>query len=303
MLQCLSKTRRLRVMIGVDLSLRPIVWAAPYGERWLTGELPDGPQAADTLIQALQQHQVRERELGLCLPTPQVTTGVIPGQVTGRRARHAARLAAASALRTTPREVVLIAEATADGLGYAAAERLVIRRTMAPWEQAHFRVRVVEPAATALLRAMGTDTVEILIRTGRGAIEIVAGSRRSLVLVRHLALHWEDQEAHMVALELESTRTLLRERGIDSDTVYVGGAGPVDVLRASLARSLTVRPLALHAGYGVAPPPDAAFLAASVALWNAPGAGQSRRAHPWWPRIGGIRAKLRRRRGAARKAA
>ncbi len=73
----------------------------------------------------------------------------------------------------------------------------------------------------------------------------------------------------------------------------------MDALRASLARSLTVRPLAFHARYGVAPPPDAAFLAASVALWSARGAGRSRRAH-LWPKIGGIRARLWRRRGAAK---
>ncbi len=273
-------------MVGVDVSLRPWTWAAPRGGRWLFGDLPDGDPAR-ALREALASSHVREKAVALCIPSRSVVWDAIPGlRAAPRQARKAAALAAAARLRAAARDVVVSVADARDGVTYVGAERATVEAAVAPWLRAGFSVPVVEPAAVSLLRGIGSDAPVVVVRTGAGEVEIVAGSRDRLLFARHLPLPEEAGQADAVRLEVDATIDAARKEGAAIERVLVSGRGDLGALAAAFAGRAAAA--ALSPAHRAPEVPSWALAAASAALWRA-GAPASRQREQ---RAGGVFERL-----------
>ncbi|HLJ58890.1 MAG TPA: hypothetical protein VKZ50_04075 [bacterium] len=257
-----------------------------------TLERPD-PEA---LTEALRVADVRDRMIALAVPTRDVRIGMLAKGLVGARARRAATLAAAQQLRIDPAVVaVSLDHHGSEGTAYVAAPTDTVAKWVAPWSADRWRVSVVEPAGTALLREAGRDTVELFVRTGAGTLDVVVGSRTRWVLARTVDLDWE-HNLPSARVEVEDTITLVRKVGVELGGLVVGGAGAAGILADALSTLGTIRPLMVGAGLDADLPPEA-LVAASVAQWDRQ--RRSQKGLGWSDRMPGLTRLWRRRRSNA----
>src|SRR5579859_5076087 len=108
-------------MVGIDLSLSPVAWAAPRGRGVVHGALDRADPSA--LRDALRAAGVRDRNVALAVradPPRDVWTGLLPKAFAGARARRSAVLAAAQQLKLDPAAVVASLDRVPDGIAYVA---------------------------------------------------------------------------------------------------------------------------------------------------------------------------------------
>ncbi len=277
-------------MVGIDLSLSPVVWAALHGRDLVHGVLDAATPAA--LGEALRTAGVRDRTLALAVqavPPRDVWTGTLPPRLgTGAGARRAAVLAASQQLKVDPGSIVVSFDRGPNGGAYVAAPADAVARWAAPWQAPGWRVRVIEPAAAALLRAAGGAAVELFVRTGTGAVDLVVGSSTRWVLARTVEVDWAT-DLGRARVEVGDTIDLARRAGADPTGLVVGGTGPAGLLMDAIGGLVPTRPLLLRDGAeATAVPPDA-VVAVAMARW----ASASRAATRGAPRGGGAMGGLR----------
>jgi hypothetical protein len=281
-------------MVGIDISLRPVVWACRAGSRWLHGVLGDPP--APSLLEALKTAGVRDRTAALAVSSRDVRIGMLPDVVRGARARRAAMLAACQQLGAGPRDVALSVDRGPKGTSYAAALRETVAAWTRPWRDARIGVRVVEPAAIALLRALAGDDTGLVVSAGEGMLELIVGSRSAFVHARAVEADWAARPP-VARLEVEETLAAVASRhNVEIGWLAVCGRGPIDALARALAGVAPLRDLREARLPGMDTLPPSAAAAASVALWE-------RTARAWsgggsWG-LGPLARLLSRRRGRA----
>jgi len=147
-----------------------------------------------------------------------------------------------------------------------AAPRDAVLRWTAPWLAAPWRMAVVEPAATALLRAAGGDTTEVFVRTGAGMLGFVVGNRTRWVLSRTVELDWE-ADLGRARVEVGDTMDMARKAGGDPTGLVIGGTGQTGLLVDALAGIGTTRSLRLSEASDEAAIPSEAIVAVGMARW------------------------------------
>lgn len=263
-------------MIGLDLSVGGPIWAAPRGREIVTGQLAAPDPAA--LRAAVRAVGVTPHELAIAVPTRDVVVDSLP-RLSLSKARRAARLAAAQRLRIDPDAVVLSLDHTETGVMYVAAPHDRVAAWTDPWRRAGWRVRALEPVATAVLRTAGSDHVEVFVRPGPGVIDIIIGAQRRWVRARTVDIDWRAAPA-TVRVEVEDTIAESRKADVDPGGIAVLGAAPVlvDALTGlGPVRTVAPDPAAADA-------PAEAFAAIAMARWTAP---PPRAVHPARSGIGG----------------
>lgn len=258
-------------MVGIDVSLSPIVWAVPQGRG---GTVHGVLERADPALLdgALKEAGVRDRTVALAVradPRRDVWTGFLPRALAGGRARRSAVLAAAQQLKLDPATVVASLDRVPDGTAYVATPRDTVSRWAAPWLAAPWRMAVVEPAATALLRAAGGDAIELFVRTGAGVLAFVVGSRTRWVLSRTVELDWEG-DLGRARVEVGDTLDMARKAGADPTGLVIGGTGEAGPLVDALAGVAAVRPLRLSEVDDGATIASAWIVAITMARWATP---------------------------------
>lgn len=218
---------------------------------------------------ALRAAGVRGRGIALAIPAVpprDVWIGTLPASLARSRARRAATLAASQQLKVNPADVVVSLDRTQDGITYVAAAHGAIARWAAPWEAARWRVMVVEPAAVALLRSAGGANIEMFVRTGTHALELVVGSRARWVLARTVELDWA-ADLGRAQVEVGDTLDLARKAGVEPAGLVIGGMGPVESLVAATADLGPMRPLVPNESLTGTEVPPEAVAAAGMARW------------------------------------
>lgn len=218
---------------------------------------------------ALREAGVRDRTVALAVradPPRDVWTGLLPKALAGGRARRSAVLAAAQQLKLDPATVVASLDRVPDGTAYVAAPRDAVLRWAAPWLAAPWRMAVVEPAATALLRAAGGDAIDVFVRTGAGMLGFVVGNRTRWVLSRTVELDWE-ADLGRARVEASDTMDMARKAGVDPTGLVIGGTGQAGLLVDALAGVAAVRPLQLPAVDDSAAIASAWTVAITMARW------------------------------------
>jgi len=257
-------------MIGVDLSLSPIVWAAPRRHGIVHGTLDRADPSA--IAAAVRAAGIGDKSVALAVPAVpprDVWIGTLPKALAGARARRAAILAASQQLKADPSSIVVSLDRAPDGTAYVAIPREAVTRWTAPWQAARWQVKVVEPAAVALLRAAGGDAIELFVRTGTSGLELVVGSRIRWVLARMVELDWTADPGH-ARVEIGDTLDLARKAGAEPIGLAIGGVGPAGLLMDAIAGLAPTRPLIWKQPIDAAEIPPAAVVAASAALWASP---------------------------------
>lgn len=253
-------------MVGIDISLRPAVWACRAGPRWLHGVL--GEPLVPSLLEAFQASRVREKAVALAVSSRDARIGMLPEVVRGARARRAALLAACQQLGAGPRDVLLSVDRGPRGASYAAALRETVAAWTAPWKAARLGVRVVEPAATALMRALAAEDTGVIVSAGEGELELVIGSRFAYVHARVVEADWVSTPA-VARLEVEETLAAVAARhNVEIGWLAVCGRGPIDALSRALAGVAPLRDLREARLPGGDALPPSAVAAASVAMWE-----------------------------------
>lgn len=254
-------------MVGIDLSLSPVVWAIPNGGEWLFGQAPSDRESPSAVREALVARGLRDRTVALCLPIRSIVWATIPGlRPRSRQARKAAVLAATTRLHIEPTEAIVSLSSVDGGVMYAAAERSAIEAVMIPWLAAGFAVAVAEPAAVSLLRGAADEVPVVIVRVGVGEVEIVAGSRDRLLFARHLPITWSEGQSNTVRLEVDATIEAARKEGVVIERVLVSGHGDLGALLAAFPNGAAMATLSPQCGAREVP--AWALAAASVALWK-----------------------------------
>jgi len=286
-------------MVGLDLSVSPVVWAALHARGLVHGVLDAATPAA--LGEALRTAGIRDRHLALAVhavPPRDVWTGTVPPRLgTGAGARRAAVLAASQQLKVDPGSLVVSFDRGQNGGAYVAAHVDAVACWAVPWQAPPWQVRVIEPAAAALLRAAGGAAIELFVRTTTGAIDLVVGSSTRWVLARTVEVDWAT-DLGRARVEVGDTIDLARRAGVDPTGLAVGGTGPAGLLMDAIGGLAPTRPLLLGDSAEATAVPPEAVVAVAMARW----ATVSRAATPGAPRggarIGGLwelAGRLRRR--------